>query len=263
MTAKIRQLIGEVKKKEKLDAELEIARQVQLRLFPKSVPKLKSLEVAGICIPGRVVSGDYYDYVRLDDRWTAIALGDVSGKGVSAALLMASIQSALHAQLKFTGASSHPVLSTATLMALISQQLYENTPPEKYATFFCSVYDDETGRLTYTNAGHLKPILVRDGQATNLEGDGIVAGLLPNVKYEQQDVMLRTGDLLAVFSDGVPEAEDAAEHEFGEARLQELLVTQSDKPLDNIITAVTGTVEKWIHDPESRDDLTLVLLRKL
>lgn len=263
MTAKIRQLIGEVKKKEKLDAELEIARQVQLRLFPKSVPKLKSLEVAGICIPGRVVSGDYYDYVRLDDRWTAIALGDVSGKGVSAALLMASIQSALHAQLKFTGASSHPVLSTATLMALISQQLYENTPPEKYATFFCSVYDDETGRLTYTNAGHLKPILVRDGQATNLKGDGIVAGLLPNVKYEQQDVMLRTGDLLAVFSDGVPEAEDAAEHEFGEARLQELLVTQSDKPLDNIITAVTGTVEKWIHDPESRDDLTLVLLRKL
>jgi sigma-B regulation protein RsbU (phosphoserine phosphatase) len=263
MTAKIRQLIGEVKKKEKLDAELEIARQVQLRLFPKSVPKLKSLEVAGICIPGRVVSGDYYDYVRLDDRWTAIALGDVSGKGVSAALLMASIQSALHAQLKFTGASSHPVLSTATLMALISQQLYENTPPEKYATFFCSVYDDETGRLTYTNAGHLKPILVRDGQATNLEGDGIVAGLLPNVKYEQQDVMLRTGDLLAVFSDGVPEAEDAAEQEFGEARLQELLVTQSDKPLDNIITAVTGTVEMWIHDPESRDDLTLVLLRKL
>ncbi len=219
MTAKIRQLIGEVKKKEKLDAELEIAREVQLRLFPRSVPKLKTLELAGVCIPGRVVSGDYYDYVRLDDRWTAIALGDVSGKGVSAALLMASIQSALHAQLRFSGASSQPVLSTATLMALISQQLYENTPPEKYATFFCSVYDDETGRLTYTNAGHLKPILVRDGQAIGLEGDGMVAGLLPNVKYEQQDVLLRPGDLLAIFSDGIPEAEDAAEQEFGEARL--------------------------------------------
>ena len=263
MTAKIRQLIGEVKKKEKLDAELEIARQVQLRLFPKSVPKLKTLEMLGVCIPGRVVSGDYYDYVRLDDRWTAIALGDVSGKGVSAALLMASIQSALHAQLKFNGASSHSVLSTATLMALISQQLYENTPPEKYATLFCSVYDDETGRLTYTNVGHLKPILVRDRQATTLEGDGMVAGLLPNVKYEQQDVLLRTGDLLAVFSDGIPEAEDDATQEFGEGRLAELLVTQMDKPLDNIITAVTGTVEKWIHDPEGRDDLTLLLLRKL
>ncbi len=263
MTAKIRGLIGEVKKKEKLDAELEIAREVQLRLFPKYVPKLKTLEMAGICIPGRVVSGDYYDYVRLDDRWTAIVLGDVSGKGVSAALLMASIQSALHAQLKFSGDSSQHVLSTATLMALISQQLYENTPAEKYATFFCSAYDDETGRLTYTNAGHLKPILVRDGRATTLEGDGMVVGLLPNVKYEQQDILLRTGDLVAVFSDGIPEAFDAAEQEFGETRLAELLLSEVDKPLNNIITAVTGTVEKWIFDPEGRDDLTLLLLRKM
>jgi sigma-B regulation protein RsbU (phosphoserine phosphatase) len=263
MTAKIQQLIGEVKKKEKLDAELEIARQVQLRLFPKFVPKLKTLEMAGVCIPGRIVSGDYYDYVRLDDRWTAIALGDVSGKGVSAALLMASIQSALHAQLKFGGDSSPAVLSTATLMARISQQLYENTPPEKYATFFCSVYDDETGRLTYTNAGHLKPILVRHGQVMTLGGDGMVVGLLPNVQYEQQDVVLQTGDLLAIFSDGIPEAEDATEQEFGEARLAELLAAQTQQPLDHIITVVTGTVEKWIHDPEGRDDLTLLVLRKL
>jgi len=263
MSTKILELIGEVKKKEKLEAELEIAREVQLRLFPKSVPKLETLEIAAVCLPGRVVSGDYYDYVRLDDRWTVIALGDVSGKGASAALLMASIQSALHAQLKFSGASSHPVWSTATLMELLSQQLYENTPPEKYATFFCSVYDDETGRLTYTNAGHLKPILVRDGQATTLEGEGMVAGLLPNVKYEQQDVLLRPGDLVAIFSDGIPEANDAAEQEFGEARLAEQLVQQTRKPLDNIIAVVTRTVEKWIHDPEGRDDLTLLLLRKL
>lgn len=263
MTAQIRHLIGEVKKKEKLDAELEIARHVQLRLFPKSVPKLKTLEMTAVCLPGRVVSGDYYDYVRLDDRWTAIALGDVSGKGVSAALLMASVQSSLHAQLNFSGASSHPVLSTATLMALISQQLYENTPPEKYATFFCSMYDDEMGRLIYTNAGHPKPILVREGRVIALEGDGMVVGLLPNVHYEQHEALLRTGDLLAVFSDGITEAQDVAEQEFGEARLGELLLTQIDKPLDTIINAVTGTLEKWIHDPESRDDLTLLLLRKL
>jgi sigma-B regulation protein RsbU (phosphoserine phosphatase) len=125
------------------------------------------------------------------------------------------------------------------------------------------VYDDETGRLTYTNAGHLKPILVREGQATTLEGDGMVVGLLPNVQYEQQDFLLQTGDLLAVFSDGIPEAEDAAEQEFGEARLAELLAAQVDKPLGNIITVVTGAVQNWIHDPEGRDDLTLLLLRKL
>jgi sigma-B regulation protein RsbU (phosphoserine phosphatase) len=262
MTARIHQLIGEVKKKEKLEAELEIAREVQLRLFPKSVPKLKTLEIAAICLPGRVVSGDYYDYVSLDERWTAIALGDVSGKGVSAALLMASIQSALHAQLRFNGASSHAALATGNLMSLISQQLYESTPPEKYATFFCSVYDDETGRLTYTNAGHLKPILVRDGQALTLEGGGMVAGLLPNVEYEQQDVLLRTGDLVAIFSDGIPEAENAEEQEFGEARLAELLIAEARKPLDEIIRMVTKTVEKWIHNPEGRDDVTLLLLRK-
>ena len=263
MTAKIRGLIAEVKKKEKLDAELEIAREVQSSLFPKSAPKLNTLEIAAVCIPGRVVSGDYYDYLRLDDRRTAIVLGDVSGKGVSAALLMASLQSALHAQLKFNGVSSNPGFSTATLMVQISLQLYENTPPEKYATFFCSAYDDETGRLTYTNAGHLKPILVRQGKAIRLEGGGTVVGLLPDVTYEQQDVLLRPGDLLAIFSDGISEAMDASQQEFGADRLAEVLLTQTGKALDNIITAVTSAVEKWIHDPEGRDDLTLVLLRKL
>jgi sigma-B regulation protein RsbU (phosphoserine phosphatase) len=176
---------------------------------------------------------------------------------------MASIQSALHAQLKFGGVSLRPHFSTAELMGAISQQLYENTPPEKYATFFCSVYDDETGRLIYTNAGHLKPILVRDTKAIRLEGGGMVAGLLPDVKYEQQEVLLQTGDLLAIFSDGIPEAMDGAQQEFGETRLAELLVTEINKPLDNIITVVTSAVGKWIHDPEGRDDLTLVLLRKL
>lgn len=263
MTAKIRQLIGEVKKKEKLDAELEIAREVQSSLFPTSAPKLRTLQMAAVCIPGRVVSGDYYDYLRLDDRWTVVALGDVSGKGVSAALLVASIQSALHAQLKFGAASLRPHLSTANLMAAISQQLYENTPPEKYATFFCSLYDDETGRLAYTNAGHLKPILVREENVIRLEGGGMVAGLLPDVTYEQQDVLLQSGDLLAIFSDGIPEAMDRSQQEFGEARLADLLVAESSQPLDNIIAVVTAAVGKWIHDPEGRDDLTLLLLRKL
>jgi phosphoserine phosphatase RsbU/P len=263
MTAKIDHLIGEVKKKEKLEAELEVARDVQWGLFPKSAPKLKTLEMTAICIPGRVVSGDYYDYVGLDERWTVVALGDVSGKGVSAALLMASIQSALHAQLRFGRVSSSGEFGTAALMEQIGQQLYENTPPEKYATFFCSAYDDEAGRLTYTNAGHLQPILVRDGKPISLEGSGMVAGLIPDVKYEQQDVQLKKGDLVAIFSDGISEAMDAAQQEFGAARLAELLVVQRDKPLDEILSAVTSTVTKWIHDPEGRDDLTLMLLRKL
>ena len=263
MTTQIVKLLVEARKKEKLESELEIARQVQNRLFPRTVPQLKTLELAGICIPGRYVSGDYYDFVPLDARSTAIALGDVSGKGVSAALLMASIQSALHAQLKFRGEAVNPVLSTAALMALLSQQLYENTPAEKYATFFCSVYDDETGVLTYTNAGHLKPILVRAGKASGLEGDGLVAGLLPNVKYEQQQIQLEPGDLLAIFSDGIPEAENKEAVEYGEDRLGELLAENASKPLDEIIHIVTKSVDDWAADPETRDDTTIVLARRI
>jgi sigma-B regulation protein RsbU (phosphoserine phosphatase) len=262
MTEQIRHYISEMRKKEKLESELEIARQVQARLFPRTVPELKTLELAGICLPGRFVSGDYYDFVRLDDRFTAIALGDVSGKGVSAALLMASIQSSLHGHLRFSGAALNPSLSTATLMALISQQLYESTPAEKYATFFCSVYDDETGVLRYSNCGHVKPIVVRASQVSTLEGDGMVVGLLPNVRYEQREFALQQGDLVAIFSDGIPEAENAQEQEFGEARLGELLAQHAAEPLDRIIQAVTEAVAAWAHDPDGRDDTTLVLLRK-
>ena len=262
MIGQIQHFVGEMRKKEKLESELEIARQVQNRLFPRAVPVLKTLELAGVCIPGRFVSGDYYDYFMLDSHSTAIALGDVSGKGVSAALLMASIQSALHAQLKFTGAL-HPSLSTATLMALISQQLYENTPAEKYATFFCSVYNDDTRVLRYTNAGHLKPIVIRDGKASALEGDGLVAGLLPKASYEQQEFQTQAGDLIAIFSDGIPEAENAAAEEFGEPRLAELLVANRERPLEEIIQIVVKSVAEWAHDPDARDDTTLVLARGL
>jgi sigma-B regulation protein RsbU (phosphoserine phosphatase) len=267
MTKQIYHYMGEMRKKEKLESELEIARQVQARLFPRAVPEIKTLQLAGVCLPSRFVSGDYYDFVRLDDRYVAIALGDVSGKGVSAALLMASIQSALHAQLKFSGAAASPSFSLATLMGLISQQLYENTPAEKYATFFCSVYDDQTGVLRYTNAGHLRPIVIRDGQSCTLPGEGMVAGLLPRVSYEQFEHQLQRGDLLAIFSDGIPEAENAAGEEFGEARLASLLAETAAKSgaksLDEIIQGITGAVNSWMHDPESRDDITIVLARRV
>jgi phosphoserine phosphatase RsbU/P len=266
MTGQIQKLIVEVREKEKLESELEIAREVQIQLFPKVVPKLKTLELAGRCIPSRFVSGDYYDFVPLDDRWIALGLGDISGKGISAALVMASVQSALHAQLKFAGSmrpdSPNGDLSTATLMARLSQQLYENTPAAKYATFFCSVYDDETGNLLYTNAGHLPPILVRGGKASPLQGDGLVIGLFPKVTFEQQTVQLQTGDLLAVFSDGIPEAENQAGDQFGEERLSGILIQNVEKPLEEIIQLITDQVTAWAHDPEARDDATILLARR-
>jgi sigma-B regulation protein RsbU (phosphoserine phosphatase) len=268
MTDRITQLIAAVREKEKLESELAIARHVQLELFPKVVPKLETLELAGLCVPSRFVSGDYYDFVRLDDRWTALALGDISGKGIAAALVMASVQSALHAQLKFKGAigaaaSNDGIPSTATLVARLSEQIYENTPPEKYATFFCSVYDDQTGRLVYTNAGHLPPILIRDGRAIALDVSGMVIGLLPDFSYEQRVLELQSGDLLAAFTDGITEAENAAAEQFEATRLAALLIHNARKPLDEIIRSVIESVRDWAHDPESQDDITILLARKL
>src|SRR6185436_2075600 len=150
--------IVEVKEKEKLESELEIARQVQAQLFPKEVPKLQTLELMGTCHPARIVSGDYYDFIPLDGRSTALIIGDIAGKGISAALLMASVQSSLHAQLTI---GMNGGVSTATLVSRLNRQLYESTPPEKYATFYCGLYDEESGFLRYTNAGHLAPILIR------------------------------------------------------------------------------------------------------
>ena len=264
MTERVQQLIVEVGEKKKLESELEIARGVQLQQFPKSVPKLATLEVAALCIPSRFVSGDYYDYVSLTSGRLALALGDVSGKGISAALVMASLQSALHAQLRHaSGGSSPNQLSTATLMGQLSEQLYENTPPEKYATFFCSTYDDRTGDLLYTNAGHLPPILIRGNETIRLDVGGTVVGLMPIFSYEQQVVELQPGDLLAMFTDGITEAEDATGEQFGDERLISLLKEHKDKPLPEIVKIVADRVRAWAHDPDNQDDTTILLARRL
>lgn len=259
MTQRIEQLIGEVKEKEKLESELEIARQVQAQLFPKSVPKLKTLELAGVCNPARVVSGDYYDFIPIESRGAAVVVGDISGKGISAALLMASVQASLHAQLAMGGSDD---VSTAMLVKRLNRQLYENTPPEKYATFYCAVYDDLKSRLTYTNAGHLAPILIRNGEVMRLESNGTVVGMFPEYPFEQIDVDLQHGDLLAAFTDGITESENDREEQFGEDRLIDLLRRNSAKPLDEIIQTVMDTVGAWAHDPAMRDDITMLLARK-
>jgi sigma-B regulation protein RsbU (phosphoserine phosphatase) len=260
MTARVEKLIDEVKEKEKLESELEIARQVQAQLFPKEVPTLATLELAGVCNPARVVSGDYYDFIPLESRGAAVVVGDISGKGISAALLMASLQASLHAQLSM---DHEKELSTALLVTRLNRQLYANTPPEKYATFYCAVYDDRTNRLTYTNAGHLAPILIRNGQASRLESNGTVVGIFPEYPFEQTSVELQPGDLLAAFTDGITESEDAREEQYGEDRLIELLTQNADKPLNDIIKLVMETVAKWGYDPSARDDITILLARKI
>ena len=268
MTSHIQRLIGEVKEKEKLQADLEIAHNVQSLLFPKSIPLLKTLDLAGMCNPARIVSGDYYDFVPVNEQWTALVIGDISGKGISAALLMASMQSALRAQIAAMdagrpGMKGDEVPSTAVMVSRLNRQLYESTSSETFASFFCAIYDDFNGRLSYTNAGHLPPILVRHGVATRLEVNGMVMGFFPETPYGQDILDLQPGDLFAAFTDGFTESENEDGEQFGAERLAQLLTENAGQPLDSIIQTANIAFRKWAFDLDSRDDATMVLARRL
>jgi sigma-B regulation protein RsbU (phosphoserine phosphatase) len=247
-------------------SELQIAREVQEQLFPKAPPVMKTLEVLGVCHAARMVSGDYFDFVKLADDRLALAVGDVAGKGISGALLMASIQSALRTQLSAEPggpAGADGRFPTARLVSQLNLQLYHNTTPEKYATFFFGVYDDRHSVLTYTNAGHLPPVLIRDGQPQRLAVNGLMVGAFPFATYEQTEIALEPEDLLVVFTDGATEPENDFAEEFGEERLIELLIRHRRRPPREIIEEVIRAVSQWTGRPELQDDMTLLVARRL
>ncbi|HTS49956.1 MAG TPA: SpoIIE family protein phosphatase [Bryobacteraceae bacterium] len=269
MTENLERLLAVAKEKERLETEIEIARQVQEQLYPKAAPALKTLRVTGMCEPARMVSGDYYDYQALSDHQLAIAIGDVAGKGISAALLMATIQAALRMELRaaLDSPAAHAStngfhLSAAQMVSDLNQQLYATTSPEKYATFCFALYDEETGAVTYTNAGHPPPILIRGGSATRLDVNGTVVGAFPFSKYGESKVQLERGDLLVWYTDGITEPEDAYGEMFGEERLIELISKNAERPDAQIIQTVMESVRQWTASPELSDDMTVVLARK-
>ena len=271
MTGHLERLVLVEKEKERLQSELEIAREVQNQLFPRSIPKMDTLEITGLCRPASMVSGDYYDFLCLEDKSVAIAIGDVAGKGISAALLMASIQSIMRTQLSATApvmaaTANGPcknVYSTSTMVAQLNRQLYQSTSPEKYATFMFGVYDERDRIFTYTNAGHLPSILIRRGQATLLEVTGTVVGAFPLCRYEEQKIHLERGDLLVSYTDGITEPENEYGEEFGADRLVEtILKNHKLKGLD-LLNSVMDAVRGWTTAPELPDDMTLVLARSL
>jgi phosphoserine phosphatase RsbU/P len=271
MTTRLQSLIVVEKEKERLQSELEIASEVQNQLFPHSAPKLKTIELIGTCQPARMVSGDYYDYLCLPDGNLAVAIGDVAGKGISAALLMASIQSIMRTQLAAglpvsvaAGvAHSQPHFCTAGVVAQLNRQLYASTSPEKYATFFFGVYDENTRMLTYTNAGHLQPLLLHKGQATLLDVTGTVVGAFPAVTYEEQTVKIEAGDLLVAYTDGITEPENEYGEEFGEARLIEVALRHQNLEPKQIAGRIMEAVQLWSKAPELPDDMTVVIARGL
>jgi sigma-B regulation protein RsbU (phosphoserine phosphatase) len=266
MTKNLERLLAVAKEKERLETEIEIAREVQEQLYPKTAPVLKSLQVLGACHPARMVSGDYYDYQLVDGK-LAIAIGDVAGKGISAALLMASIQAAMRMELRASVELAAPSAnglrySTARMVSELNQQLHATTSPEKYATFFFALYDEETCVVTYTTAGHPPPILFRNGSASALDINGTVVGAFPFARYEESKIALQTGDLLICYTDGITEPENEYGEMFGEERLIELVSKNADRSDASIIETVMEAVRQWTGAPELSDDMTVVIARK-
>ena len=285
MTESLSKLIAEQKEKQRLEGELAIAHEVQNLLFPADLSGLPTLEVHGTCRPARTVSGDYYDFIPLREEKLMLAVGDISGKGISAALLMATVHAfvraysleperTLESVALGSGVSdrrSLPMysaegngdasLTPGLLMATLNYQLYRSTPPEKYATLFLGSYHAESRLLTYSNAGHLPPLVLsgRD-RVRRLATSDTVVGLFDGISYHESTVEMEPGDIFVAYSDGITEPENEF-GEFGEERLIELILQNRDQPLARISDIVTNAVTDWIAGGEQPDDVTLVLAR--
>ncbi|MFZ0981289.1 MAG: PP2C family protein-serine/threonine phosphatase, partial [Candidatus Acidiferrales bacterium] len=258
MTGSISELIEEQQQKQRLEHEVSIAHEVQQQLFPSVFPSVPGLELAAICNPARVVSGDYYDFIQLDPTRVGIAVADISGKGIYAALLMASLQAALRSIALSDGQGC-----TADVVSRVNAHLFRNTSEDRYATLFYAVYDSVAKTLTYTNAGHLAPLLVCGGsnEVQPLEQGGTVVGLFENPGYTERTVEVTPGSLLVVFSDGITEPENVYGEEFGIQRLKAEVMRQRDLPVETLAKNVISAAEQWAGTPDQADDMTVVVAR--
>jgi sigma-B regulation protein RsbU (phosphoserine phosphatase) len=267
MTGNLERLLSVEKEKERLQAELEIAREVQMQLYPKIAPPERGLRLTVCCDPARVVSGDYYDYEPVHTDKLAFCIGDVAGKGISAALLMATVQAALRAQTsaateRFEHGSARS-LNAARVVSELNKQVYAHTAPEKYTTFFFGLFDEVTGTLTYTNAGHLPPILIRNDTASLLDINGTVVGAFPFSVYDESTVVLEPGDLLICYTDGITEPENAYGEMFGEDQLIEIVKRCRNQEDSAIIRGIIDAVRNWHTADEMPDDMTLLIARRV
>ena len=235
--------------------ELEIAKQVQARLFPQDLPALRTLEYAGTCRQARQVGGDYYDFLATGRERVCLVVGDVAGKGIGAALLMANLQANLRSQ------CAMGLDEPAQLMQTVNRLFCENTPDHAYATLFFSEYDDQTGRLRYANCGHLPGLLLRaDGDLERLESTATVLGRFSCWECSIGETTLFAGDTLALYTDGVTEAYNRNEEEFGEHRLLDCLTRHRNSSSSDLVSAVIDAVHGY-SPHEQQDDITLIVAK--
>jgi phosphoserine phosphatase RsbU/P len=236
--------------------ELGIAREVQTRLFPQSMPALASLDYAGVCVPARAVGGDYYDFLRLGPDRLALVVGDVMGKGIAAALLMANLQANLRSQVAV--APDEP----RRLLQAVNRLFCESSPDSAFASLFFADYHDGTGALRYVNCGHLPALILRrDGTLEQLSCTAPVLGIFPELECSLGESRLDPGDLLALYTDGVTEAHDGSDLEFGEERFVAALRRHRDRAPQSLVASLLEEVHEF-SPHEQHDDLTLIVARR-
>lgn len=256
LTESVRQ---EVAQRERLNRELEIARDVQQRLFPQKLPKVEGLDFAGYCRPAFGVGGDYYDFIKLSDGCMGIAIGDVSGKGIAAALLMASLQASLRGQ------TIKPGSRLSEMIEHINRLVYDASADNRYATFFYAQYEPGGRILKYVNAGHNAPILCRkradSPEIERLEEGGTVVGLFPEAPYREAQLTLCRGDVVVAFTDGISEAMNDAEEEWSEEQLIQTIKNGDSRSAADMITSILERVDAFTRGARQHDDMTLVVMR--
>jgi serine phosphatase RsbU (regulator of sigma subunit) len=248
-------LLEESLEKRRMEQDMQVAAEIQRGLLPSSAPDVPGYGVAGINQPCRTVGGDYYDFA-LEKSQLLVALGDVSGKGTGAALLMTVLRAAVRAH--------WGLADLAEAAARINRTVFENTPPGKYITFFFARLDPLTGRLLFVNAGHNPPLLLRrDGPLETLRDGGMALGFFDDVSYDLGETFLRPGDVLVMYSDGVTETFDPAGDEFGDERLAELARRHRDLGAAQLEAVVLREIEAFGGGQKATDDRTLVVLKRL
>ncbi len=243
--------------KELIEQEINVAASIQHRIIPKDLIKIDGYEIAGINIPSKEVSGDYYDCINLPEDKVAFVIADVTGKGISAALLVNTLNASLYSYLEFN-------LPLTEIASRLNKLIYRSSPADKFITFFIAVLEPSSGELEIVNAGHNPILLLRNNsELEKLNAGGIGLGMLDfGLPYEGQKLKLESGDKLFLYTDGIPEAMNENEEEYSDERMIDFLKNNSSKPMEEFINDLVGDVKSFVNTAHQSDDITLLILRR-
>ena len=246
-----------LREKREMEKELALAQEIQLTLLPKGPPRLAGYDIAGTYVPSTQVGGDYYDYIPCGGGQLGIAIGDVTGHGTPAALLMSTLQAGLRAQLETGG-------SVSELMSRLNSMLCRSTTPETFATLFFGILNPHRRLLRFSNAGHNYPVWVNaKGEVRHLEKGGLLLGVMEHVQHQEDEVKLSPGDVVVLYTDGVTETDDGSGTMFGEERLREIVKSRAEGSAEDVLKGILAEVERFSGRTAYDDDITIVVLKVL